>query len=79
MKEIARMRLGVLREIKNIRRFLDVMERGVKTGLPERVYPSYCFIKALAYHMNEGDLTPESIALHQELLHEFNKEGCGDA
>ena len=47
MKELARMRLGVLREIKNMRIFLDNMERTVKKpesrGYPKSLYVSCTF------------------------------------
>ena len=68
MKEIAKMRLGVLRERKNIRRFLDHMERTVKSRDEEGIQRAYVFIKTMVYHMNEGDLTPLDVELHKELL-----------
>ena len=69
MKNLARTRLGVLRELKNVRRFLDDLERGVKNRDPEKIYPAYVFLRCLVYHLNEGDLSPQAIALAQELLH----------
>jgi hypothetical protein len=75
VKDVAKMRLGVLRELKGIIRFFEDMEKGVKSRDPARIYPAYIFIKTLAYHMNEGDLTPLSIELHQELLHSAYQDG----
>lgn len=70
MKDVARMRLGVLREIKAIKRFFDEMERGVKTRDPDFIYPAYVYLTNLAYHMREGDLTPLSVELKQALLND---------
>lgn len=69
MKDIHRMRLEVIAQLKNVRKLLDQMEQGVKTRQPECVYPAYVFMHTLAYHLREGDLTPESIELHHELMH----------
>lgn len=63
MNNINQMRLGVLRELKNIRRFFDMMEKGVKSRDPHKVQRAYFFIQKLVYHMDEGDLTPLSIEL----------------
>lgn len=68
MKEISEMRLGVLRELKKIKFFFQDMENGVKSRRPDMIYPAYVFIKTLAYHMNEGDLSETSIELHHALL-----------
>lgn len=70
MKELATMRLGVLRELKKIIRFFEDMERGVKTRDPSKIYPAYVYLTNLAYHMNEGDLTSLSIELKHALLHQ---------
>lgn len=69
MKDLVQMRLGVLREIKLIKHFFEKMEQGVKSRDPRKIYPAYIFISNLTYHMNEGDLTPLSVELKQELLH----------
>lgn len=61
------MRLGVLKEIKNLHKFIDNMERSVKTRNPEAVQKAYIFLKTLVYEMNEGELTPDSVALNLEL------------
>jgi hypothetical protein len=68
MKEIARMRLDVLRELKNIRRFFDHMEKSVRSRDEEAIQRAYVYIKTMVYHMNEGDLTPLDVELHKELL-----------
>ena len=68
MKEIAKMRLGVLRELKNIRKFLDNMEKSVRSRDEDNIQRAYVFIKTMVYHMNEGDLTPLDVELHKELL-----------
>jgi len=71
MKEISRMRLGVLKEIKNVRRFFDHMERNVKSKDPEAVQRAYMFLSHLVYQMNHGHLTPENIVLDVELAREL--------
>lgn len=73
MKDTAKMRLAVLKELKNVKHFFTMMENGVKSRDPSRIYPAYLFLENLVYHMNEGDLTPLSIELKQELLNaEYN-------
>ncbi len=61
------MRLGVLREIKNIHKFFDNMERSIKTRNPDAIQRAYTFLKALVYHMDEGDLTPFNIELYHAI------------
>lgn len=70
MKDINSMRLSVLRELKQIIHFFQDMERGVKTRQPAKIYPAYIYLTTLAYHMNEGDLSPLNIELKQALLHD---------
>jgi hypothetical protein len=65
------MRLGVLREIKNVHKFFDRMEQSVKTKNPEAIQRAYMFLKTLVIHMNEGELTPENVALNLELERAF--------
>jgi hypothetical protein len=65
------MRLGVLREIKNIHKFFDHMERSVKSRDPIAVQKAYMFLIHLVREMNEGCLRPESIALDLELAWAF--------
>ena len=57
------MRLGVLRELKNIRIFFDRMEKSVKSRNLEAIQRSYMFLVHLVREMNERCLIPDSIAL----------------
>lgn len=74
MKDISALRLSVLREIKNVRRFFDLMESGVKSRNPEKIQAAYFFLKNLVFHMNEGDLTPDSVALTKLLWLDYVKD-----
>lgn len=74
MSDALKMRQGVLRELKNIRKFFDNMEKGVKTRDPVKVSRAYIFIKTMVYHMDEGDLTPLSVELHHELLLSYEND-----
>ncbi len=67
MSELDKMRLGVLRELKNVRKFFDMMEAGVKTRNPIKVQRAYIFLKVLVYQMDQGELTPLSIELYEAL------------
>jgi len=67
MKDINKMRLGVLRELKNVHKFLDNMERSVKTRNPEAIQRAYMFLVHLVREMNEGCLTPDNVALDVQL------------
>lgn len=67
MNDINKMRLGVLRELKNVHKFLDNMERKVKTRNPEAIQRAYMFLVHLVREMNEGCLTPDSVTLDVEL------------
>lgn len=67
MKDINKMRLGVLREIKNVHKFFDNMGRSVKTKNPEAIQRAYMFLVHMVREMNEGCLNPSSIALDVEL------------
>jgi hypothetical protein len=67
MKDINKMRLGVLRELKNVHKFFNRMEQSVKNRNPEAIQKSYMFLVHLVHHMDKGCLTPESIALDVEL------------
>lgn len=71
MKDINRMRLGVLRELKNVRNFFDQIEQGVKSRNPEAIQRAYMFLVHLVHEMNEGCLTPENVALDVELAKEL--------
>lgn len=57
------MRLGVLRELKNVHKFFDNMERSVKTRNPEAIQKAYIFLVHMVREMNEGILNPDNIAL----------------
>ena len=67
MKDINKMRLGVLRELKNVHKFLDNMERSVKSRNPEAIQKAYMFLVHLVRDMNEGCLTPDNVALDVQL------------
>ncbi len=67
MNDLNKMRLGVLRELKNVRRFLDNIENSVKHRNPLAIQKAYMFLVALVYHMDKGSLTPDSIAYNLEL------------
>lgn len=71
MKDINKMRLGVLRELKNMRKFLDNIERSVKTRNPDAIQKAYMFLVHLVREMDSGLLTPESVALDVELAKEL--------
>ena len=74
MKDINKMRLGVLREIKNVHKLLDNIERSVKNRNPEAIQRAYIFLVHLVREMNEGFLAPNSVALDVEIsqiLHEY--------
>ncbi len=77
MKDLAKMRLGVLRQLKDVHIFIENIERSVKSRNPLAIQRAYTFLKALTYHMDEGDLTPNNIAYNLELsiaLQELNDE-----
>lgn len=67
MKDLNKMRVAVLRELKNAHKFFDNMERNVKTRNPEAVQRAYVFLIHLVREMDEGILRPYSIALDVEL------------
>lgn len=74
MKDIAKMRLSVIREINNMRKFFDYMERSVKSREYQKVYTAYTFLTNLTYHMDKGDLTPNSIELKKAVLEKYYRE-----
>ncbi len=74
MKEIAKMRLGVLRELKNVRLLLDRMERKVKSRDPIAVQEAYMFLKTLVIMLDSGELSPETVALNLELAQLLQEE-----
>ncbi len=71
MKDIARMRQGVLRELKSVRKFFDMMERRVKNREPESIQRAYMFLRTIVILMNEGSLSPENVALNLEIAREL--------
>lgn len=71
MKDINKMRLGVLRELKNVRIFFDRMESSVKSRNPEAIQKAYMFLVHLVREMNDGCLTPDNVALDVELAKEL--------
>ncbi len=81
MDSLTQMRLGILKEIKQIRIFFDNMERNVKTRDPKKVMRAYTFLCVLVEHMDKGDLTPISIELREELTRYFqeNRDGWDTA
>lgn len=74
MKEIAKMRLGVLRELKNVRLLLDRMERKVKSRDPIAVQEAYMFLKTLVIMLDSGELAPDTVALNLELAQLLQRE-----
>ena len=74
MASILKMQRGVLKELKNIRRFFAMMERDVKSGNPMKVSRAYVCIKTLVHHMDKGDLTPFEVELHHALLSSQEEE-----
>jgi len=67
MNNLNHMRLGVLRELKNVHKFLDNMERSVKSRNPVAIQKAYMFLVHLVHEMDDGLLTPNNIALDVEL------------
>ena len=67
MNDLNKMRLGVLRELKHVHRFIDNIEKSVRARSPIAIQRAYTFLKALTYHMEDGDFTPKSIAYNLEL------------
>lgn len=68
MKDIHKMRLGVLRELKNVRRFFDNMERSIKTHNPVAIQKAYMFLRTMVIMMDSGELSPKNVELNLELL-----------
>jgi hypothetical protein len=67
------MRIGVLREIKNVHKFLDKMERSVKSRNPLAIQRAYIFLVNLVHEMDKGLLTPTNIALDLDLAIAFQE------
>ncbi len=73
LNDLTKMRSVILRELKDVRRFFDMMEQGVKSRNPLRIRRAYMFLQVLVYHMDKGELTPESIEL-ADLLQQSYEE-----
>lgn len=71
MIELMKMRRGVLKELKNVHRFLDNIERSVRSGNPQAIQRAYMFLVHLVREMDEGLLTPSNIALDVALAREI--------
>jgi len=74
MKEISKMRLGVLRELKNVRRVIDMMEQKTKSRDPEAVQQAYMWLKTLVVIMDIGELSQKQVALNLELARELQEK-----
>lgn len=74
MKELSKMRLGVLRELKNVRLVIDRMEKKTKSRDPEAVQLAYMWLKTLVVMMDIGELAPKNVALNLELARALQEE-----
>lgn len=68
------MRLGVLRELKNVRLVIDRMERKTKSRDSEAVQLAYTWLKTLVVMMDIGELSPDKVALNLELARALQKD-----
>lgn len=68
------MRLGVLRELKNVRLVIDRMERKVKSRDSEAVQLAYTWLKTLVIMMDIGELAPDKVALNLELARALQED-----
>jgi len=71
MSDLIKMRRGVLKELKNVHKFLDNMERSVRANNPQAIQRAYMFLVHLVREMDEGILTPSNIALDVQLAQEI--------
>ena len=74
MKDLAKMRINVLRELKNVRWLLDKMEKNIKGRNPEAIERSYIWLQTLCVQMNEGELSPKGVTLNLELARALHNE-----
>lgn len=74
MKEISKMRLGVLRELKNVRRVIDMMEQKTKSRDPEAVQRAYMWLKTLVVIMDIGELSQKQVAINLDLARALQEE-----
>lgn len=74
MKDIHKMRLAVLRELKNARKFFDSIERSVKSQNPDNIQRAYIFLIHLSNQLEHGLLSPRNIALDTEIAQMLQDE-----
>lgn len=72
MIELEKMRHGVLKELKNVHKFFDNIERSVRARNPIAIQKAYMLLVHLVREMDEGVLTPNNIALDVALAQEFS-------
>lgn len=75
MKDLAKMRLGILKELKNVRAILDCMEKNIKGRNQEAIERSYIWLQTLVVQMNEGELSPKVVALNLEIARALHEAG----
>ena len=73
MKDLARIRLSILKELKNLHRFIEMMENNVRARNEAAIQRTYIFLSVLTYHMNDGDLSPDNIIYNIELAKAFQE------
>lgn len=67
------MRRGVLKELKNVHKFLDNMERSVRANNPLAIQRAYMFLIHMVREMEEGLFNPTNIALDVFLAQELQQ------
>lgn len=73
MIELEKMRRGVLKELKNVHRFFDNIEKSVRARNPAAIQRAYMLLVHLVNEMDNGMLTPNNIALDVALAQEFSR------
>ena len=68
MSDLIKMRRGVLKELKNVHRFLDNIERSVRANNPRAIERAYMLLCHMVREMDKGSMTPDSVALDVELM-----------
>jgi FtsP/CotA-like multicopper oxidase with cupredoxin domain len=68
MNDLYKMRLGVLKELKNVHRFIDNIERSVRANNPRAIERAYMLLCHLVREMDQGSMAPDSVALDVELM-----------
>jgi hypothetical protein len=71
--DLIKMRRGVLKELKNVHRFLDNMERSVRANNPLAIQRAYMFLVHMVREMDDGMFTPSNIALDVSLAQELQQ------